>query len=132
MNVTTLQTQTRNGSSVVRGIVDRVQRVGYTEDGEGGMDSNPDRDEFTVTVVAGSEETFREWLLEVADCNIIAYGDSMKFCEIGPSPWKIQDGTLIEISFAEFLEARLDFLKRSAIQNVHRMAFQAMQRIQNS
>lgn len=132
MNMATNQTQPRNRTSVVRGIVHNAKRVGYTEDGEGGMDSNPDRDDFTVIVIAGSEETFREWFLEVGGCDIVGYSNSMEFSEIGPSKWKIQDGTLIEISFAEFLEARLDFLKKSAIQNVYYMAFQAMQRIQNS
>lgn len=132
MNLATNQTQPRNMMTAVRGIVHNTTRVGYSEDGEGGFDSNPDRDDFTVIVIAGSEETFREWFLEVGGCNIISYGDSMKFSEIGPSQWKIQDGTEIEISFAEFLAARLDFMKRAALQNVNRMAFQAMQRIQNS
>ncbi|KZN20414.1 MULTISPECIES: hypothetical protein [Pseudomonas] len=132
MNLATNQTPPRNTMTVVRGIVHDAKRVGYSEDGEGGFDSNPDRDDFTVIVIAGSEETFSEWFLEVGGCNIVGYSDPMQFSEIGPSQWKIQDGTVIEISFAEFLAARLDFMKNAALQNVNRMAFLALQRIQNS
>jgi hypothetical protein len=132
MNLATNQTPPRKMMTVVRGVVHGTKRVGYSEDGEGGFDSNPDRDDFTVIVIAGSEETFREWFLEVGGCNIVGYSNPMGFSEIGPSQWKIQDGTVIEISFAEFLAARLDFLKEVALQNVNRMAFQALQRIQNS
>jgi hypothetical protein len=119
----------KNRQTVVTGIVFNHLQVGVSHDGDGTMDSNPDRDNFTIIVSGGSEEMFREWFLEVADFSIVCYGDSMEFGEIGPSKWKIEEGAEISITFDEYMDALLNRLASNAHNAVNHLAWKALMSI---
>lgn len=126
--------QTHDGirQTKVSAIVQGTEQVGSSWDGHGHMDLSPDRTEFTVVVTAGSKEQFREWLLDIAGNSVIAYGNSMRFADIGGAPWKLEDGATIEISFAEFLDARLNWLTSVAHNAVRVTSQRALERIHNT
>ncbi|MFU5275107.1 hypothetical protein ACM7YY_10285 [Pseudomonas aeruginosa] len=123
--------QIANGLSrqtVLRGIVKQAvdRGVSYDEDYRGHMDSNPDRTDFQIDVIDGPADLFFEWLDEIGGCNIVRYGDGAGFSEIGPSQWTIQEGALIELSFDQFLNARIERLASYARNKIHCECHQAL------
>jgi hypothetical protein len=119
----------KNRQTVVTGIVYNHREVGLSHDEDGTMDSNPDRDDFTIIVSGGSEEMFREWFMEVAGSSIVCYSDSMEFGEISPSKWKIEEGAEISITFDEYLDALLNRLASNAHSAVNQLAWKALMSI---
>ncbi len=98
------------GQTTLRGIVRQAvdRGVSHDEDYRGHMDSNPDRIDFKIDVIDGPADLFFDWFDEIGGCNVIRYGNGAGFSEIGPSQWNIQEGALIELSFDQFLNARIE------------------------
>lgn len=117
--------------TVLRGIVRQAYErgVSHDDDFEGSMDSNPDRTDFNVEVIDGPGELFFEWLDEIGGSDIVSYGEGAGYSAIGLSPWAIEDGELIELSFDQFINARIDRMAEWAHHKVHYECNQALKQL---
>lgn len=118
------------GQTTLRGIVRTVvdRGVSHDDDHRGHMDSNPDRTDFKIDVIDGPADLFFDWFDEIGGCNVIRYGSTNGFSEIGPSQWSIHDGALIELSFDQFFDARIERLAAHAHNQIHFECHQALMR----
>ena len=101
--------------TVLRGVVTDVDEAEVLVDGLYPTGGNPGRTNFTIKVLDGPDELFCDWLECLADWSIVRYGKTMRFSEICNGPWVIKNGTVIELPYGRYLEARLDFLASCAI-----------------
>lgn len=83
---------------ILKARVVRAVERGVSYDLHGTMDGNPDRISFTIKAMNCTQEEFAEYLLTVADYNVVQIGNGCQdFADIGGSAFDLRPGSIIEI-----------------------------------
>jgi len=115
-----------NIETVRKARVSRIEKLGYSIDGTGCPDTNPDRHCVYIEPLNCSSEEFLEWFLDTQIGENYYQEDVNSFIDLSCNCTDLAVGFQFEVSYSEFFEFKINRMCHFAKLNLKVIAVQAI------